>query len=235
MLTVERLGGVRFAHHLAFTVPSFSPMHRFHLRFLFSFFRVRSSINDSPLPIWGARVRRVFFSLVILAAVILAVGFAAAFGPRLFGYSTFVVYGGSMEPTIRNGSVAVAKPVSADSLKVGQIVAYQESGSSGVPTVHRIVEIGGPLDAPVFTLQGDANQAADPLPVNFEGTGSRVIYSVPLVGRLIALTQVNFVRTMLTWLPALVVVLILLKDIWTPSKPKRIIPAAHLAQTQLKN
>ncbi len=117
--------------------------------------------------------------LAILLAI--AVLVAAATLPVLFGYHTYVVNGGSMEPSLRSGSVAVAKETSPFALEVGDVIARRES-PDGPAVLHRIVRITDDETGRLLYTQGDANRTADPEPVMLLGTGDKVIYSVPYVG-----------------------------------------------------
>ena len=117
--------------------------------------------------------------LAILLAI--AVLVATATLPVLFGYHTYVVNGGSMEPSLKNGSVAVAQKTSPFALEVGDIIARRES-PDGPAVLHRIARIIDDDTGRLLYTQGDANQTADPEPVMLLGTGDKVIYSVPYVG-----------------------------------------------------
>jgi signal peptidase I len=109
-------------------------------------------------------------------------------GPRLIGYSSFVVYSGSMEPGIQKGSVAIARPLNPASVDVGDVIVFRTQGAS-LPTLHRIIEIKDEAGARTVTTKGDANSAVDPAPITLTGRGSKVIYSVPYMGYLLHANQ----------------------------------------------
>lgn len=117
--------------------------------------------------------------LAILLAI--AVLVATATLPVLFGYHTYVVNGGSMEPSLKSGSVAVARATSPFALEVGDIIARRES-PDGPAVLHRIARITDDDIGRLLYTQGDANRTADPEPIMLLGTGDKVIYSVPYVG-----------------------------------------------------
>ena len=165
---------------------------------------------------WRRRLRHFLIIDATVAMAILFGAFGLAFGPRLLGYSTFVVHGGSMEPAIPVGSMAVGKPVAASDLRVGDIVAYKPPRAS-TATIHRVISVEGTAGSPkLFTLKGDANLTADPLPVALEGRGSRVIYSVPKIGYLTAFARTGRGRVILLWLPAFGLAGLTLWEIWVP-------------------
>lgn len=135
----------------------------------------------------GAALRFVRRAAMIVCGLAFAVtlgAVAAATLPTLFGYHAYIVYGGSMEPALPLGSVAVARPVTADRVRTGDIIAFEGSHTSS-PVLHRVVEIRDDHGERLFVTKGDANAFADARPVRLDGTGDRVVYHVPLVGFLI--------------------------------------------------
>lgn len=121
-------------------------------------------------------------SYAVLGALI-GVGLliAVATVPTLFGYHTYIVYGGSMGKDLPQGSVAVSKPTSAQELSIGDVIARRASPDS-TPVLHRIVDITVVDGQRLFVTQGDANRTPDPEPLALEGAGDRVVYSVPYAG-----------------------------------------------------
>lgn len=126
-------------------------------------------------------VARVLAWVVILgAAAIIAV---AVVVPRVAGAEPYTILTGSMEPTLKPGTLVVVRPVDPAELSIGDIVTIQlESGKSTMVT-HRIVGIGMTLDGELrFTTQGDANEIPDAeerLPIQIRG---ELWYQVPYVG-----------------------------------------------------
>ncbi|MEX0786722.1 MAG: signal peptidase I [Dehalococcoidia bacterium] len=110
---------------------------------------------------------------------------AASTLPTFAGYHTYVVNGGSMEPSMPKGSAAVARATSPSALEVGDVIA-RRSTAGGEAVLHRIVDIttdeGGQR---LFVLQGDQNRTADPIPLALAGPGDKVVYSVPYAGYLL--------------------------------------------------
>jgi len=152
-------------------------------------------------------------ALVLLTIVLTFLLLAVA--PRFFGFSSFIVYSGSMEPAIHKGSIAIGKPVPAESLKVGDIVAFQTT-TGRAPTMHRIVEIERRDGMYVVTTKGDANATNDPDPIVVHQDGSKIIYALPYVGYLLEAPR-SLLGPRLTFiLPTLGLGLIVLWSIWSP-------------------
>ncbi len=165
---------------------------------------------------WPTLAWRVLLVAALGGAMLLGSAVLLAFGPRAFGYSSFVVYGGSMEPAIPVGSVVVAQPVSVESLRQGDVVAYRLAGSKAPPVLHRIVNMTDAKGVRTFSLKGDANETADPKDAVLEGVGSKVLYAVPYLGYFADFVQGRLGRALVVWLPALAVAALALWEIWAP-------------------
>jgi signal peptidase len=156
----------------------------------------------------AARVLSYVIGAVLVCFVLLV---AVAAVPTLFGYHTYVVRGGSMEPALRTGSVAVTSPIKPIGLKVGDIIAYHPStGSSHV--LHRIIKIEEVNGERRYITQGDQNVAPDPNPVTLEGEGDRVVYSVPYAGYVVAFAQGWGGRFLLIGAPAILLAFMMGRD-----------------------
>lgn len=132
--------------------------------------------------------------VIIGAAVSLAAWFAfAAFtGATLITFRT-----GSMAPTMPQGAVGVALPVSASEISVGDVVTVQRAGEQ-LPITHRVTEIRTaefatgdspiPVGARELVLKGDDNENVDLLP--YVVTHARqVVFAVPGAGNALMLLQ----------------------------------------------
>jgi signal peptidase len=107
-------------------------------------------------------------------------------GIRALGMATFVVTGGSMEPTIHKGSLVIDAPVTADKLRLGDIITFDHYDQT---TTHRIVGVEGTATGTMFSTKGDANQVTDPEPITFPGRVGLVKLSVPGLGYAVAWMQ----------------------------------------------
>lgn len=117
--------------------------------------------------------------------LLLVVGLAALLivVPKATGSTPLTVLTSSMEPGLPPGTLLVVRPVAPADVRLGDVVTYQiESGRPEVVT-HRVVGVETTSDGGLtFTLQGDANDRADPSPVLPEQVRGVLWYSVPLVG-----------------------------------------------------
>lgn len=90
---------------------------------------------------------------------------------------------GSMSPTIPTGSVAVVKEISADEIRVGDVVTVDRPGQ--LPVTHRVIELypQTPGEA-LIRMQGDANPNPDEGMYRVQ-TVRKVLWSVPELANVI--------------------------------------------------
>ncbi|MGN0099854.1 MAG: signal peptidase I [Dietzia sp.] len=91
---------------------------------------------------------------------------------------------GSMSPTIPTGSVAVVKEISADEIRVGDVITVdREEGQ--LPVTHRVVEVHPQSSGEALVqMKGDANPNIDPGMYRVE-TVRKVLWSVPELAKVI--------------------------------------------------
>jgi len=96
-----------------------------------------------------------------------------------WGTGFFTILTGSMTPAISPGSLACVKDVSAEEIKLNDILTFYESDNN--ITTHRVVSIDINDSGYFYVTRGDANNIDD-LPVSYERVIGRVIFSLPLLG-----------------------------------------------------
>ena len=140
-----------------------------------------------PLAVSTARIaRRTLDVLLLLLIALVVVTMLIARGiPAVTGGTTFVVGGGSMEPTMPIGSAVLVAPVAAADLAVGDVVSLHVGEQRAVFT-HRIIRIADREGAVWLETQGDANASPDPSLVPATAVIGRVVVSIPLAGYLIS-------------------------------------------------
>ena len=124
-----------------------------------------------------------------IIAALIAVLFAMSLlfvGIRALGLATFVVTGGSMEPTIHKGSLVIDEPVTADKLRLGDVITFDHYDQT---TTHRIVGVEGSANGTMFSTKGDANEITDPEPLSFPGRVGLVKVAIPGIGYAVAWMQ----------------------------------------------
>lgn len=130
-------------------------------------------------------VFRIFSYLLLIAAVVMALGCAAVL---LLGMKLYCVQTGSMDPTYPVGTLIVVRPTDPDSIQAGDVITYVVSSDTVV--THRVLEAD--RDQRSFTTKGDNNNVADFDPVRYENVLGKVELGIPYIGLLVLALRTRF-------------------------------------------
>ena len=122
-----------------------------------------------------------------------------------------IVLSGSMEPTIKTGSIVIVRP--ADDYKIGDIITFQTAIDRDLIT-HRIKDIkvvGGELR---YITKGDANNAPDQREVLQREIIGKLLFSIPYLGYVVNFAQKPIGFSLIIILPAIAIVYDEVKKIW---------------------
>jgi signal peptidase len=155
------------------------------------------------------------FALVLLLAAMVV--------PAAFGDRTFVVRSGSMTPAIRTGDVVAVHGVPATSVRVGDIVTFDNHGRFTSHRVRSVVARGHQL---AFVTQGDANTGQEHWRVAASGTVGRVVDRVPMLGFVVVQVRSTLGQLALIVLPALLLGVLVLRRIWGAGSRSEVPDAA---------
>lgn len=145
--------------------------------------------------------------LAIVILVIVAAGMAL-WSAR--DWRAHVVVTSSMAPAIPAGSLAIVAPAASDSVRPGDVLAFQHPADPQGPLVaHRVTVVVRTEDAVGFATRGDANQRSDSWLVGADDIEGRVRAHVPLAGALVSQLRASAVLLLAA---ALVLVAALLSD-----------------------
>jgi len=162
----------------------------------------RSETRASGLGRWARWAGRLSGALAVLVVGgLVGLLLLTAVMPRLSGYQTYVIYGSSMEPTIKVGSLILAKPAQVDGLEVGDIIAFQSPGN-GVTVTHRIVGVREENGQHYFRTKGDASNGGDPQEVRLEDGVQELAYDLPYLGYFVHFAKSTMGMILLLVLPA---------------------------------
>lgn len=152
-------------------------------------------------------------AVALAAVVVLGIGHA-------LGWAALVVRSGSMQPAVPVGGLVLARPVEANEVRVGDVVAVPRSiGGGQVLVLHRVVQV---TDAGSGVrrarLKGDANPVPDADPAVLDRPVLRSVLVVPVAGYVVAAirTALTPSRLVLVAVGALALVLI-----WRRPAPRR--------------
>ena len=149
----------------------------------------------------------------LVAGVVVLCVFAYA-ALLVAGYKPVEVYSGSMVPTLRVGSIAFDRPVAGDSVRVGDVVTFQDPYSPGRLVTHRVIRIFHTEHGLAYRTKGDANTTRDPWTIKLPDRVGRVSFSVPYVGYAVWYAHTREVRTALIALAAIFILVSALRRIW---------------------
>lgn len=164
-----------------------------------------------PLAL-AARIASWLF--VIAMTLVVVALLAVTVGPRIFPYQALVVRSGSMAPTIPTGSIVFYRSVPAAKVKVGDVIVFDKPGQTNEKVTHRVFQIGKSATGRYFLTKGDANGTPDDWRVPAVGQGWLAVFHVPVAGYILYDLQSTTARVLLLLVPAVLLGLITLYEIW---------------------
>ncbi|KKT62311.1 MAG: Type I signal peptidase [Candidatus Giovannonibacteria bacterium GW2011_GWC2_44_9] len=146
----------------------------------------------------------VFFGALIFVALVVV---ASAF-PIQGNIQIKVVESGSMEPTIKTGSVVIVKP--SANYAIGDVITFdgnfKDAKGQRVPVSHRIVEMKVERGNPIYITKGDANEEADTKEVPQSRVIGKVYLAIPYLGYAIASARTTYGFLALIIIPAAIII-----------------------------
>ena len=164
-----------------------------------------------------AVARRLLYAGFVLALVALAAALAVAVAPRLFGYGTLAVHGGSMGASTPNGSLVFSRWIPDEHVEIGDVILVREE-SAALPKVHRVLEINPQGGRVAVRTRGDANKTPDPNLYVLPDRVATPARTVPYLGYLVGLVVTPLGWGLLVALPATLLGLFALRAIWAPQR-----------------
>lgn len=157
------------------------------------------------------RIFQALATVLLVMAILVSVGIFV--GPQV-GWRVDTVYGGSMEPAIKLGSLAVIRPVEPQNVRVGDVITYRSGTESNTVTTHRVIEVLPSDGSLMFRTKGDANEDPDAYIVPAENVVGRVWMSVPYVGYVMDFVKSPIGLGLLIGIPAALIIGIELRNIF---------------------
>jgi len=165
------------------------------------------------------KIVKIVYYILDAVVVLIALLFIVSTFPIAGNYKVLTVVSGSMEPSIKIGSVVAVMPKS--DYKIGDIITFLHGPKTEPPITHRIYDIKVVGGQPVYITKGDANKSPD-----IDGTAKKdiegkVLFSVPYLGYL-----VNFIKNPLGFIliivaPAGIVIYEEIRKIYKEIKKKK--------------
>jgi signal peptidase len=131
--------------------------------------------------VWPRRILDIVGYLALALCLALLGSLLTVAATNLLGYENYVIYSGSMEPTLKVGSLLLTRPVDVDDLRVGDVITYRSPGNHTTLT-HRIVGMRQENGEWVFETKGDASLTPDPREIILRGRVSKMAFDIPYLG-----------------------------------------------------
>jgi signal peptidase len=154
----------------------------------------------------------IVFTFIILIAVLLIVSILPITGNIKF----MTVLSGSMEPTIKTGSIILTKPIG--DYKIGDIITFGPTTKTIPPTTHRIAEIKVVGGQPIYITKGDANNSADSREIQKSDILGKMIVRIPYLGYVIDFVRKPIGFVLIIIIPAVVIINDEIRKIWKEIK-----------------
>lgn len=123
------------------------------------------------------KVAGVVETIVLIALLALTIFFIIS---RIFGMEPMVVLSGSMEPTIKTGSIIFTNPnYDYEDVKIGDVVVFQNQ-ETDMKVVHRVIEKNP--DGEGYITKGDNNENADGVTVTEQTLVGSEMLTIPFLG-----------------------------------------------------
>lgn len=88
----------------------------------------------------------------------------------VFGYKPFYIMSESMAPVIKVGHIVISKPINANDIDIGDIIAYKTPSKT---VIHRVIKIN---DDGTYEFKGDNNKIQ--IPSDIHVTANQIQYKI---------------------------------------------------------
>ncbi|MBY0148717.1 signal peptidase I SipW [Neobacillus niacini] len=179
---------------------------------------------------WAGRISSIIIYGLLICMVMTVITTKVNGGTaKVFGYEIMTVLSGSMEPSIKTGSIIAVKPVPAASeLKKGDVITFKASDNPNTLITHRIVEVERVNESVQFITKGDNNDTKDTAHVNSQNiVGAYSGFTLPFIGKLLAFIQSNNGAIFLLIVPGVLMILWSVINFWreiSKVNPKEVKP-----------
>jgi len=170
-------------------------------------------VKEARAWLWPARLLNASGYVALALALALLASLLTVAATNLLGYNNYVIYSGSMEPTVKVGSLLLTRPADVEDLQVGDVITYRSPGNHTTLT-HRIASIRQQDGQRVFTTKGDASLEPDPREIILRGQVSKMAFDIPYLGYVVDFAKSTQGVVLLLLVPAAGLVLIHTRKIW---------------------
>lgn len=106
--------------------------------------------------------------------------------PDFFGYKTFSIISGSMEPKIVVDDIVIVKNVDKNQIKVNDIITFETENEI---ITHRVIKIELIDNKLIYTTKGDSNEVTDIEKIEFNQIEGKYVGKIPKIGKILTLLK----------------------------------------------
>jgi len=175
--------------------------------------QAEARVKEGKASVWLRRPLDIVGYLALASCLALLGSLLLVAATNLLGYQNFVIYSGSMEPTVKVGSLLLTRPANVEDLQVGDVITYRSPGNHTTLT-HRIVSIRQQDGERVFKTKGDASLQPDPREVILRGQVSKMAFDIPYLGYVVDFAKSTQGVVLFLLVPAAGLLLIHTRKMW---------------------
>lgn len=121
--------------------------------------------------------------------------------PDFFGYKSFVIVSGSMEPTIMTGDAIFTKEVLEDEIKINDIISFSQGGTI---VTHRVIKIVEENGIKKYTTKGDNNNTEDKEKITYNQIEGKYQFKINQFGSIINILKSKITLIILVFIMVLI-------------------------------
>ena len=114
--------------------------------------------------------------------------------PDFFGYKTFNIVTGSMEPTIKVDDIVVVKEEDKKNIKKNDIITFKIENEI---ITHRIIDIAYDNGTLIYTTKGDKNDVTDIEKVQFEQIEGKYVTKISKIGKIFTILKNKYIFSLI--------------------------------------
>ena len=103
---------------------------------------------------------------------------------NIFGFRTYMVATGSMEPEYSIGDMIIIKETPKEKIKAGDVINDISENKADTIT-HRVIEVEEKQGQTYYKTKGDNNNSEDPEPINYNQVQGVLVFKISKLGKVI--------------------------------------------------
>lgn len=114
--------------------------------------------------------------------------------PDFFGYKTFSIVTGSMEPTIKINDIIIVKKEDKKNIRKNDIITFKIENEI---ITHRVIDIAYDNGTLIYTTKGDKNDVTDIERVQFEQIEGKYVTKITKIGKIFTILKNKYIFSLI--------------------------------------